>query len=102
MRLFDETVSRLSIEKTIGPEETEKLISHAEQLSGLPCPFCGGKPVMDIGIIYREDLTIGIRCQECGCRTGYLVCGKLANGKTYTPAERLDQTLEIWNRRKQR
>ena len=63
----------------------------------LPCPFCGGKAVLDVHKFYSEqtkdftDFTYGIVCKNCNAQTSqhYLTIGQARGAwNTRTPKER--------------
>lgn len=55
----------------------------------LPCPFCGGKAVLD-----RED----IFCDNCFL--SMKIDSRLTNGEAETYEEAREQVIEAWNTRK--
>ncbi len=59
----------------------------------LPCPFCGGKPLMiAVGNEYTKKRGTEIKCSECiVIRKTYAIRHSLA----WT----MDKAIELWNRR---
>ncbi len=60
-------------------------LTMSDEIKLLPCPFCGGKAAIQLGVI-REVHTVDVVCQDCsGAILAFCEDDAIANWNTRTP-----------------
>lgn len=65
-------------------------MSELEKL--LPCPFCGGEPILQLGII---AVIARVYCSDCECATSFFSTEKEATDRWNMRQETLEQLEEM-------